>query len=190
MATTTTTQTNGSSGLAQRAALGLLASIPTTNPGLKVIQKALPHLPNIQSLGNGLSSAMNATQPPGTGVQNPNTNQNNMCDVRGKPAAHFCSLAHPLHFTELPHATQVARSRLWSVARVLFEDLREGEPHCRELRGMFPRRPPKHGFPKLFLFSLFLLVALQSPSEVSRWKGHSSILLSNLRQRFQGQQHS
>lgn len=137
MATTTTTH-NSTPGLAQKAALGILASLPTTNPTLKVFQKALPHFPNLQNLGNGLSSAMTATLPAGPGAQNPNTNQTNMCDVGGKPTPPFSFVAYSLHITELPYPPKVARPLLWSVARVLFKDLREGEQCYWELRGTVP----------------------------------------------------
>lgn len=88
MASTTTAQTNGAPSLAQRTAIGILSALPTTNPTLKAIQKALPSfpslppsvLPNLPNLGNGLSSAMAATLPAGPGVQNSTTNQNNMCE--------------------------------------------------------------------------------------------------------------
>jgi hypothetical protein len=129
MATTTKANTNTTPSLAQRAAFGILSSLPATTPALKVIQKALPHFPNLQTLGNGISSAMTVTQPAGTGTQNTitNTSQNNMCDV-GSQQRFSALLAYPLSlsFTELPHTSQVARSCLRSVARVLFKDLREG----------------------------------------------------------------
>lgn len=102
MATTTTTNNNSAPGLVQRTALGILSSLPTTTPALKVIQKALPHLPNLQNLGNGLSSAMTATQPAGTGAQNSNANQSNMCDV-GRPNNAFLFLAHPSFFRTAIH---------------------------------------------------------------------------------------
>ena len=92
MATTTTTQTKAVSSLPQKTALGLLSSLPTTNPTLKAIQRTLPLLPpsilpNLPNLGNAQSSGMAATLAAGTGAQNPNnnnannTNQNNMCEV-------------------------------------------------------------------------------------------------------------
>ena len=92
MATTTTTQTKATSNLPQKAALGLLSSLPTTNPTLQAIQRTLPLLPpsilpNLPNLGNGQSSGMAATLAAGMGAQNPNTNnanntsQNNMCEV-------------------------------------------------------------------------------------------------------------
>lgn len=77
-----TTQTK-----AQKTAIGILSSLPTTNPTLKALQKSLPllpplpNLPNLQNLGNGLSSAMPTTIPAGAGVQNLNTSQNHMCEV-------------------------------------------------------------------------------------------------------------
>jgi hypothetical protein len=99
MATTTTTQTKAVSSLPHKAALGLLSSLPTTNPTLRTIQRTLPLLPpsilpNLPNLGNGQSSAMAATLAAVAGTQNPNpsnatnanntnnTNQNNMCEVR------------------------------------------------------------------------------------------------------------
>ena len=127
MATTTTTQ-NSTPGLAQKAALGILASLPTTNPAFKVFQKALPHFPNLQNLGNGLSSAMTATLPAGPGTPSQNTNQTNMCDVGDDQLTTLLDpVAYTLNMTELPHTPQVARPLLWSVARVLFKDLREGK---------------------------------------------------------------
>jgi len=100
MAMTTTTQTKAVSSLPQKAALGLLSSLPTTNPTLQAIQKTLPLLPpsilsNLPNLANG---QMAATPAAGTGAQNPinnnngngngnknanNTNQNNTCEVCG-----------------------------------------------------------------------------------------------------------
>ena len=98
MATTTTTKNKApAQSLSQKAALGLLSSIPTTNPTLRALQKTLPLLPpsilpNLPNLGNSQSSAMAATLAAGPGTQNPtvttttsnnasNTNQNNMCEV-------------------------------------------------------------------------------------------------------------
>ena len=108
MATTTTSYPSSAPGLAQRAAFGILSSLPTTNPALKVIQKALPNFPNLQNLGNGLSSAMTTIPPAGPGAQNPNANQTNMCDVGSDPTTLFGFVAYSLHFAELPHTAQVA----------------------------------------------------------------------------------
>ena len=96
MATTTTTHTKGAAqSLPQKAAIGLLSSIPTKNPTLRALQKTLPLLPPsiLPNLGNSQSSAMAATLAAGPSPQNPttatttttsnatNTNQNNMCEV-------------------------------------------------------------------------------------------------------------
>jgi len=148
MATTTTTQTKAAPNLAQKVALGLLSSFPTTNPAIRAIRKSLPLLPpsivpNLPNLGNGQSSVMAATFGAGTGAQNPatngnnnanNTNQNNMCDVCVWPLVLSGSVSHP-SFIELPPAPQVARPRLRGITQLLFEGLREGKRCCDQLRG-------------------------------------------------------
>lgn len=148
MATTTTAQTKVASSLPLKAALGLLSSLPTTNPTLKIVQRALPLLPpsilpNFPNLGNGQSSSMAATLPTGMGAQNPtnnnanNTNQNNMCEVWKWPSVHRGSVPHRPHppFIELPPTPQVARPRFRSATQLLFESLRESQRRCSELRG-------------------------------------------------------
>src|SRR5882757_761387 len=133
MATTTTTQTKAASSLPQKAVLGFLSSLPTTNPTVQAIQKTLPLLPpsilpNLPNLGNGQSSAMAATLAAGTGTQNPtnNTNQNNTCEVWAQSAMLLSSAPH-LPFVELSPASQMARPRIWSITQLLFESLCEGQ---------------------------------------------------------------
>lgn len=114
MAATTTTQTNPASNLPQKVALGLLSSLPTTNPTLQAIQRTLPLLPpsilpNFPNLGNGQSTGMAATLA-GMGAKNPNnssnsnntnnnnannTNQNNKCEVWVWLPARCGSVPHP-----------------------------------------------------------------------------------------------
>lgn len=88
MATTTTPPTIGFSNLAQTVATLYPSLLTTKNPTLKTAQRTLSSLPplppsvvsNLPNLGNGLSAAMAATLPAGTGGQNPTANQTNMCE--------------------------------------------------------------------------------------------------------------